>query len=321
MKPLIVIAGPTAVGKSDLAIRLAKTIGGSIMSADSMQVYRGMDIGSAKIKSEEMDRIPHYLINCIRPDQAWNVTIFQERAREAMGEIYACGRIPILVGGTGFYIQALTRDICFTPVREDPEFRREMELLAREEGEKALHDRLSLVDPEAAAQIHAHNVKRVIRALEFYHTSGQRISDHNARERGKKSPYQLAYLVLTQDRQTLYDRIDRRVDRMMEEGLLEEVMALKRAGYHRGMVSMHGLGYKELLSYLDGQISLDQAVYEIKRDTRHFAKRQLTWFKREEDSIWIDKSRLGNDEDIVLDRVLEILRERDIYGSDARDVR
>lgn len=321
MKPLIVIAGPTAVGKSALSIRMAQKICGSIISADSMQVYQGMDIGSAKIRRDEMHGIPHYLIDCIKPDQPWNVAIFQERAREAMAKIYASGRIPMIVGGTGFYIQAITRDIDFSSMQEDTDFRRKMETLARERGPEFLHGQLRLVDPAAAEQIHFHNVKRVVRALEFYHVSGQRISDHNAREREKKSPYHLAYFVLNQDRQILYNRIDHRVDHMITEGLVDEVKELKRAGCHQGMVSMQGLGYKEILEYLDGRISLDQAVYRIKRNTRHFSKRQLTWFRREDDVLWLDKSAFGNDEDLILNRALELLRERGIYGSDRRDVR
>lgn len=316
MKPLIIIAGPTAVGKSALSIRMAKEVGGSIISADSMQVYQGMDIGSAKIREDEMEGIPHYLIDCVKPDQPWNVVIFQERAKKAMAEIYACGRVPMIVGGTGFYIQAITRDIDFTSMQEDVEFRQRMEALAEEEGPEFLHEKLRAVDPSAADQIHFNNVKRVVRALEFYHVSGQRISDHNAREREKKSPYNLAYFVLTQDRKTLYQRIDKRVDRMMQEGLLDEVAALKRAGYHQGMVSMQGLGYKEILDYLDGRISLDQAVYQIKRDSRHFAKRQLTWFRREKDAVWLDKSACGNDEDLIVKRAVELLKKRGIYGTD-----
>lgn len=316
MKPLIIIAGPTAVGKSALSVRMAKEVGGSIISADSMQVYQGMDIGSAKIREDEMEGIPHYLIDCVKPDQPWNVVIFQERAKKAMAEIYARGRVPMIVGGTGFYIQAITRDIDFTSMQEDVEFRQRMEALAEEEGPEFLHEKLKAVDPSAADQIHFNNVKRVVRALEFYHVSGQRISDHNAREREKKSPYNLAYFVLTQDRKTLYQRIDKRVDRMMQEGLLDEVAALKRAGYHQGMVSMQGLGYKEILEYLDGRISLDQAVYQIKRDSRHFAKRQLTWFRREKDVVWLDKSAFGNDEDLIVKRAVELLKKRGIYGAD-----
>ena len=316
MKPLIIIAGPTAVGKSALSIRMAKEVGGSIISADSMQVYQGMDIGSAKIREDEMEGIPHYLIDCVKPDQPWNVVIFQERAKKAMAEIYACGRVPMIVGGTGFYIQAITRDIDFTSMQEDVEFRQRMEALAEEGGPEFLHEKLKAIDPSAADQIHFNNVKRVVRALEFYHVSGQRISDHNAREREKKSPYNLAYFVLTQDRKTLYQRIDKRVDCMMQEGLLDEVAALKRAGYHQGMVSMQGLGYKEILEYLDGRISLDQAVYQIKRDSRHFAKRQLTWFRREKDVVWLDKSAFGNDEDLIVKRAVEFLKKRGIYGAD-----
>ena len=282
-QPLVILTGPTAVGKSDLSIKLAKQINGEIISADSMQVYRGMDIGSAKIRPEEMQGIRHYLIDELDPKEPFHVVKFQELAKKYMKEIWRRGKTPILVGGTGFYIQAVLYDIDFTENGEDDSYRRELERIAVEKGADFLHQMLITVDPQAAMQIHANNIKRVIRALEFYHETGTQISQHNEQERQKVSPYNAAYFVLNDDRSAIYQRINRRVDLMMEAGLVEEVEKLRKSGCTRDMVSMQGLGYKEILDYLEGICPLEEAVYTIKRDTRHFAKRQLTWFKRERD--------------------------------------
>jgi len=309
-KPLIILTGPTAVGKTKASIGLAKALNGEIISADSMQVYKYMDIGSAKIRPEEMDGIKHYLIDELEPDEEFHVVRFQQMAKAAMEEIYAKGKIPIVVGGTGFYIQALLYDIDFTENDEDTEYRKELEKLAKEKGADSLHDMLKEVDPASAESIHANNVKRVIRALEFYKLTGQKISEHNERERGKESPYEFCYFVLNDDRQLLYDRIDLRIDKMLEDGLLEEVTALKNKGYTKEMVSMQGLGYKEILDYLNGACTLEEAIYILKRDTRHFAKRQLTWFRRERDVIWVDKNKYDHDEDKILNVMLSYVRER-----------
>ena len=311
-RPLIILTGPTAVGKTAASIGLAKAVGGEIISADSMQVYRHMDIGSAKITADEMQGIPHYLVDVLEPEETFNVVRFQEMAKAAMQKIYAGGHIPIVVGGTGFYIQALLYDIDFTENDSDFSYREELERTARDKGAEYLHSLLKQADPEAAEQIHPHNIKRVIRALEFNRKTGQKISAHNEQERRKPSPYDFAYFVLTDDRKALYERIDRRVDKMMEQGLLEEVRALKDRGIARDSVSMQGLGYKELLAYLDGEISLDEAIRIIKRDTRHFAKRQLTWFRRERDVIWIDRQKTGQEEKKIVDYMLNILTEKHI---------
>lgn len=303
-QPLIILTGPTAVGKTKASIGLAKAVGGEIICADSMQVYKGMDIGSAKIRKEEMEGIPHYLVDVLEPDEEFHVVRFQQMAKDAMKRIYANGHIPIVVGGTGFYIQALLYDIDFTENDGDASYREELETFAREHGEEALHDRLRAVDPKSAEEIHFHNVKRVIRALEFYHQSGIPISVHNAAEREKQSPYEAFYFVLNDERAHLYERINRRVDAMIEEGLVSEVRALKDKGYTKDMVSMQGLGYKEMFDYLEGKCTLEEAVYRIKRDTRHFAKRQITWFKREKNVIWIDKKACDYDEKKVLSTML-----------------
>jgi len=309
-RPLIILTGPTAVGKTKASIGLAKSLNGEIISADSMQVYKYMNIGSAKIRPEEMDGIKHYLIDELEPDEEFHVVRFQQMAKQAMEEIYAKGKIPIVVGGTGFYIQALLYDIDFTESNEDASYRTELEGLAKEHGPEYLHDMLREIDPVSADTIHANNVKRVIRALEFYKQTGEKISEHNEQERAKDSPYDFCYFVLTDDRERLYERINLRIDQMLEEGLVEEVQSLKDKGYTRDMVSMQGLGYKEILDYLNGIYSLDEAIYILKRDTRHFAKRQLTWFRRERDVIWVDKCAYAHDEDKILEAMLESIRER-----------
>lgn len=299
MKPLVILTGPTAVGKTALSIQLAKEIRGEIISADSMQVYRYMNIGSAKVTPEEMQGVPHHLIDCYDPADEFHVVEFQRAAKAAMQEIWNRGHIPIIAGGTGFYIQALVRDIDFTETTGDESYRKELETLAEEHGTEQLYQMLKERDPKAAEEIHANNEKRIIRALEYYHFTGQPISAHNEEERQKQSPYRFAYFVLNRERGELYRRIDQRVDLMMEQGLMAEVQSLKTMGYSRQMVSMQGLGYKELLDYLDGEISLEEAVYRIKRDTRHFAKRQLTWFRREKDVIWIQKEDFTGDQEII----------------------
>lgn len=313
-KPLIVLTGPTAVGKTSLSISLAKAVNGEIISADSMQVYKGMDIGSAKIRKEEMQGVTHYLVDILEPEEEFHIVKFQELAKAAMEEIYAKGKIPILVGGTGFYIQAVTRDIDFTQAEQETSYREELEQLVKEKGAEYLHEKLREVDPKSAENIHANNVKRVIRALEFYHQNGTPISEHNEEQKQQTSPYNLAYFVLTAPREILYERIDRRVDQMMEEGLLEEVKSLRERGCHRGMVSMQGLGYKEILAYLEGEYPLEEAVRILKRDTRHFAKRQLTWFRREQDVIWVDKEQFHWNEAEILEYMMSVLKERDLLG-------
>ena len=311
-KPLVVLTGPTAVGKTKASIGLAKAIGGEIISADSMQVYEYMDIGSAKIRPEEMQGIPHYLVDELKPWDEFHVVRFQQMAKKAMEQIYANGHIPIIVGGTGFYIQALLYDIDFTSTSQDDNYRQDLENLAKEKGAEYLHNMLREIDPKSAEDIHANNIKRVIRALECYQQTGQKISEHNEAEREKESAYNSAYFVLTDDRKILYDRIDKRVDLMMQEGLLEEVNALRSRGLKKESVAMQGLGYKELLGYFEGEYPLEEAVRIIKRDTRHFAKRQLTWFRRERDVIWLDKSEIGREDEQLIQQMLTVLKEKEI---------
>ncbi len=305
-KPLIILTGPTAVGKTALSIKLAQQINGQMISADSMQVYRHMDIGTAKITIEEMQGIPHYLIDVLEPTEEFNIVRFQQMAKAALEQIYAAGAIPIVVGGTGFYIQSLLYDIRFEESNEDTGYRDALQQLATDRGPEYLHRLLAEVDPTAASGIHAHNVKRVIRALEFYHQTGTRISEHNEEQRKRTSPYQFLYFVLNDDRQALYTRIDQRIDQMLEAGLVTEVRMLKDMGCTRDMVSMQGLGYKEILDYLEGRCTLDDAIYILKRDTRHFAKRQLTWFRREPDVIWLNRTDYPDDTAILQDMLNRI---------------
>ena len=291
---LIVIAGPTAVGKTRYSVELAKRLDAEIVSADSMQVYKYMDIGSAKVTAEEMQGIKHYLIDEVDPHEDYNVVRFQEMAKKSLSEIYKKGKIPILCGGTGFYIQALLYDIDFTSEndKQSVEIREELEETAKARGNAYVHAMLNEIDPESAQVIPENNLKRVIRAIEFYRIHNEKISAHNMREAEKRteSKYDLRFFVLTDDREKLYKRIDQRVDRMIDDGLLDEVLRLKDMGVLKGSTAMQGIGYRELYSYLDGEISLSEAIELIKRNSRHYAKRQITWFKREQNVNWINIS-------------------------------
>ena len=296
--PLLIIAGPTASGKSDSAAELAIRMNGEVISADSMQVYRGMDIGSAKVTQEEMRGVPHHLIDCADPAENWNVVRFQQEARKAAEDISSRGKLPILCGGTGFYIQALLYDIDFTQMEENTPLRERLTAMAAQKGPEAVHALLAQKDPASAAAIHPNNIKRVIRALEFMEESGSSIADHNSQQREQESAYRSVYFVLTMDRAKLYERIDRRVDIMMEKGLLEEVTRLRDMGIPRDSTAMQGIGYKQIYGYLEGEYDLSEAVRLIKRDTRHFAKRQLTWFRREKDVIWVDIDRFDDRQEL-----------------------
>ena len=310
---LIVLTGPTAVGKTELSIELAKKVNGEIISADSIQVYKGFDVGSAKITKEEMQGICHHLIDVLEPTESFNIALFKDMAKAAVKDIQSRGKLPIITGGTGFYIQSLIYDIDFTE-NEDDGYRATLEELLQEKGPMYIHNMLRDIDPKSADSIHYNNSKRVIRALEYYHQTGEQISTHNERESSKTSPYNFAYFVLNCPRDILYERIDKRVDIMVNQGLVEEVRALVNDfNLTSDMVSMQGLGYKEILQYLKGEITLDEAIYIIKRDTRHFAKRQLTWFKREKDVIWVDKD-IHTTTDKQLDFITNVLKEKEIIA-------
>lgn len=312
-KPLVIIAGPTAVGKTDISIKLAKQINGEIISADSVQVYKYMDVGSAKIKKEEMQDVKHYMIDELEPDEEFNVFVFLEKAKAYIEEIYAKNKIPIIVGGTGFYIQSIIKDIDF--VNEDAEksdkIKKELEDLYDREGEDGLFEILKEIDYESSLVIHKNNVKRVQRAILYYKLTGKKISIHNEEQKLKKSPYNYAFFVLNNERQILYNNIDKRVDNMIDNGLIIEVENLLKKGYSRELTSMQALGYKEIISYLNKEISLEEAIFILKRDTRHFAKRQLTWFRREKDVNIIDYSEFENKQ-LAYNKMLEILKEKRI---------
>ena len=311
-KPLIIITGPTAVGKSNLAVMLAKKIDGEIISADSMQVYKGMDIGTAKVTSAEMGGIKHHLIDVLEPDEPFNVVSFCQMAKECMAAIYSENKIPIIAGGTGFYIQALLYDIDFSIGDEDEAYREKLYKILDEEGSQKLHDMLSSVDPESAQAIHKNNVKRVIRALEFYSTTGKKISSHNQEEALRESPYNFAYFVLDDEREKIYEKIDKRVDLMINLGLEAEVRHLLEAGYDSKCQSMLGIGYKEFLDYFNGDYSLDEAIRLIKRESRHYAKKQITWFKREREVMRLYKPDFHYSEDEILKRITDELSKRGI---------
>lgn len=313
-KKLIILTGPTAAGKTKLSIALAKSVNGEIISADSMQVYKHMDIGSAKIRPEEMQGIKHYLVDILEPSEEFNIVLFQKYAKQAAAEIYEKGKIPIIVGGTGFYIQSVLYDIDFQDSDEDAALRAELEKTAQEKGREFLHNILKECDPQAAREIHANNVKRVIRAIEFYRQTGRKISEHNETERAKQSAYDSYYFVLTDKREKLYENIEKRVDIMIQEGLVGEVKRLMDMGCKRDSTAMQGLGYKEIISYLMGEITLDEAIRIIKRDTRHFAKRQLTWFRRERDVIWIEKDKFAYDDEKMLNYIEAVLRKEKNNG-------
>lgn len=308
-KEMLILTGPTAVGKTKLSIELAKAVGGEIISADSVQVYQKMDIGSAKILPGEMDGVRHHLIDVLSPDEKFDVFRFSQMVKEAMQGIYERGHIPVLVGGTGFYIQAVLYDIAFSAEETDSALRRQLEEEAAQKGNAYMHEKLAVIDPESAAAIHENNSKRVIRAIEYYMQTGEKISVHNAREHEKESPYAFCYFVLNDDRKKLYDRIDARVDQMVEEGLYEEVKGLLADGIPRSATSMQALGYKEMADHICGDCTLEEAIYLIKRDTRHFAKRQLTWFRRERDVTWVDRTAFAGQEDEMLAFMLEKVEE------------
>lgn len=299
MKDLIILTGPTAVGKTSLSVELAKRIGGEIISADCMQIYKGMDIGTAKVKEEEKGGVPHYLIDEFLPDYPFNVTIFKEKAEAYIKKIRERGKLPIIVGGTGFYIQSVLYDIEFQDTEGEEKIRGELELFYKEKGALLLHEELKKVDPEYAAELSPNNVKKVIRAISFYQSTGLKLSEHNKKEREKVSPYRFSYFVLTMPRDQLYLRINERVDLMLKEGLVEEVRKLASEGYTEEMISMKGIGYKEVFPYLRGEISMEELSYQIKLNTRHFAKRQLTWFKREKTVTYLDRSIYSTDEECL----------------------
>ncbi|WP_251549217.1 tRNA (adenosine(37)-N6)-dimethylallyltransferase MiaA [Neobacillus muris] len=291
---LIVIIGPTAVGKTKLSIELAKRFNGEIISGDSMQIYRGMDIGTAKIKPDEMEGIPHHLIDIKEPNESFSAAEFQQLVRAKITEIAEKGKLPIIVGGTGLYIQSVIYDYQFPDVTGDQEFRSRLEEKAKEIGNEALHQQLKEIDPESAAKIHPNNVRRVIRALEIHYLSGGKDTQiENAQAGQLELLYNAAMIGLTMDREKLYERINARVELMLSEGLLEEVINLYEQGL-RGCQSIQAIGYKEIYEYLDGHVSFDEAVSNLKQNSRRYAKRQLTWFRNKMKVKWFDTTNVNH---------------------------
>lgn len=305
---LLIIAGPTAVGKSDLSVDLAKKLNGEIISVDSMQIYKHMDIGSAKISKEEMGGIPHYLIDFVDPEKEFSVAEFKELATEKIKDIQMRGKLPILVGGTGLYINSIICDMNFAESDKDEEYREELDKIAEEYGNEYLHEMLKEIDPESYESIHFNNRKRVIRALETYKLTGKPFSSFKAKNSIYKTSYNIYYYVLNMDRAKLYERINKRVDLMFNKGLLEEVKSLKKMGLTDDMQSMKGIGYKEVLYYLDGKISLSQCEEMIKQGSRNYAKRQLTWFRKDPRAIFINKEEFSSEEEISNKIVNDIIK-------------
>lgn len=311
MHPLVVILGPTASGKTKIAVDLALKVGGEIISGDSMQVYRYMDIGTAKIKPAETKGIPHHLLDLKNPEEFFSVAEFQKLAREKIAEITGRGKVPFLVGGTGLYIQAVIDPYEFTEQENLQPYRHQLFLLAQERGEDYLHTLLSDVDSVAAQNIHPHDLKRVRRALEYYHLTGKPISANRKaateKRQGKTSQYNLVLIGLTMERALLYQKIEQRVERMMEAGLLEEVKSLLLQGYSPELPAMQGLGYKQLVTYLGGEGELLEAINLIKKETRHFAKRQMTWFKRDSRINWFAVDEINSNYENILTEMLLII--------------
>ncbi|MEC0239485.1 tRNA (adenosine(37)-N6)-dimethylallyltransferase MiaA [Paenibacillus dokdonensis] len=310
---LLVLVGPTAVGKTKLSIELAKELNCEVISGDSMQVYREMDIGTAKINQDEMQGIPHHLIDIHSPDEPYSVAEFQEQSHQLIQEIHARGKLPFIVGGTGLYVESVCYDYQFAQVGEDKAFRDEQAAFAVEQGAEALHAKLKAVDPVSAEKLHPNDQRRIIRALEIYHLTGVALSAQ-LEGQTRESPYQLCLVGLTMDRQMLYKRIEARIDEMLTQGLVEEVSSLLEKGYGTDLVSMQGLGYKQIISYLQGRESLDEAVMILKRDTRRFAKRQLSWFRHMKDISWVDvtepvnfSAKLAEIRDIIAGKFLSNL--------------
>ncbi|WP_291633019.1 tRNA (adenosine(37)-N6)-dimethylallyltransferase MiaA [Clostridium sp.] len=299
MKDLFILAGPTAVGKTEISIKLAQMLNGEIISADSMQIYKCMDVGSAKISFDEMRGVPHHLIDIIEPSEDFSVAEFKERAGDAIEEITNKNKLPMIVGGTGFYINSLIYNYSFADTNKDEQYRNQLTKLADTEGKEYVHGLLKDIDEESYNKLYPNDLKRVIRALEVYRVSGKPMSEFTDEQNVLDIPYNVYYFVLNMDRQELYSKINLRVDIMMKNNLIDEVIKLEKLGYSADMQSMKGIGYKELLYYLNGEISLNDAIEMIKKGSRNYAKRQLTWFRKDPRVNWINKDSFNNDDEIV----------------------
>ncbi|MBW9170917.1 tRNA (adenosine(37)-N6)-dimethylallyltransferase MiaA [Clostridium estertheticum] len=299
MKDLFILAGPTGIGKTEISIKLAQELNGEIISADSMQIYKYMDVGSAKISFEEMKGIPHHLLDIIEPSVDFSVADFKERSEKAICDITDKNKLPMLVGGTGFYINSLIYNYSFADTNKDESYREYLTKLAEENGKEYVHNLLKDIDEKTYNKLYPNDLKRVIRALEVYKVSGKPMSEFAKEQDILDIPYNVHYFVLNMDRQKLYNRINLRVDIMMKNNLVDEVIKLKEMGYNADMQSMKGIGYKEILYYLNDEISLNEAVEKIKQGSRNYAKRQLTWFRKDPRVNWINKDDFSSDDEIV----------------------
>lgn len=311
-KPLIVLTGPTASGKTSLSVALAKKIGGEIISGDSMQVYKGMDIGTAKVTQEEKEGVPHYMIDEFEPSEECSVALFQEKVKGYMDKIYKKRKIPMIVGGTGFYIRAITHDIKFENTSQDTSIRDGLMKEASDYGPDYLHNKLREIDPVSARKIHKNNIQRVVRAIEYYQQTGELISEHNEKEKERQTPYNLLFFALNMDRDLLYDRIGTRVDQMLEEGLLEEARSFFELGYSRDLPSMRGIGYKEFYPYFESKENLDRCIELLKQNTRNYAKRQLTWLRNQVDPVWINVDEYNFEKEAILKVLYKHVEEANI---------
>jgi tRNA dimethylallyltransferase len=311
---LVVLAGPTATGKTDLSIAIAKALNGEIISADSMQIYRYMDIGTAKVSRDEMEGIPHHLIDFLDPDHEFSVAMYSEYAKSLISEINEKGKLPIVVGGTGLYINSLVYDLEFGRIEPLPGYRAELEMIYTKSGGQYLLDMLKKVDEESASRLGPKDKKRIIRALEVYKATGESLSSQGGSFRKETARYELSFYCLNMDREKLYDRINHRVDLMMDKGLTEEVKNLLLKGYHRELQSMQAIGYKEICQYLYGECTLDEAVNRIKQGSRNYAKRQLTWFRRDNRIKWVDIDTFDDKADLFSFLINDIERLNDKEG-------
>ena len=291
---LFILIGPTAIGKTALSIDLAKKLNGEIISADSMQIYKYMDIGTAKITKNEMEGIPHHLIDIIYPDEEYTVSNYQRDASRLIEDINSRNKLPMVVGGTGLYINSLVYNLNFAKVPPNEEYRQELEQLAKTRGDAYIHNKLAEIDMESSESISVNDRKRIIRALEIHRITGKSMSEHNKNFRREIDKYNLSMICLNMDREKLYDRINKRVDMMIEDGLIDEVKNILHRGYSGNLVSLKGIGYKEIIMYLEGHISLDAAIDKIKQGSRNYAKRQLTWFRRDHRIQWMNVDEFSN---------------------------
>lgn len=301
---LLIIVGPTSIGKSTIAVELAKLLNGEVISADSMQIYKHMDIGTAKVTTTEMDGIPHHMVGVVDPDEEFTVSDYKHLVKEHIRRINLEGKLPIVVGGTGLYINSLIYDLNFAEIPPNESLRSSYEEQIEEFGNEYLHNKLALIDPESSEKISVNDKKRIMRALEIYDSTGKTMTEHNKNFRKMNNDYNLSYVALNMDRAKLYDKINNRVDAMVKKGLVQEVNKILDMGYSEELISLQAIGYKEIISHIKDEISLEEAIELVKKKSRNYAKRQLTWFRRDDRIKWIDIEDYQN-----LSQVIEVIKE------------